>query len=85
MVKLNLLIKKKFKINIKPKIKRRTKKEKLKKELPEGIIAELKGTNGKLILYEDKLVISRDTLGGLAVYGNCGEKTFYYHALQRIE
>lgn len=83
----SLLVKKEFKIDIKPKMEEQLKKQekKNKKNLPEGVIEELKGTNGKIILYDDKLVISRDTVSGLVLYGNCGERTFYYHTLQGVE
>ena len=82
-----LLVKKEFKIDIKPKMKKQSKKQEKKpeKDLPEGVIAELKGTNGKIILYDDKLVISRNTFGGFAVFGNAGERTLYYHTLQGAE
>lgn len=82
-----LLVKKEFKINKKPKIEKQPKKveKKVEKNLLEGVIAELKGTNGKITLYEDKLVISRNTFGGFALFGNSGERTLYYHTLQGVE
>ena len=50
-----------------------------------NLISQLKGTNGIIYLYEDRIVISRQTLGGLAAFGIVGDKTFFYDSLQGIE
>ena len=49
------------------------------------LIKELKGTNGILYLYEDRIVISRKTFGGLCAFGIVGDKTYFYNSLQGIE
>lgn len=48
-------------------------------------IIELKGTNGIMYAYEDRIVISRKTLGGIAAFGIVGDKTYYYNSIQGIE
>lgn len=48
-------------------------------------IKELKGTNGILHLYEDRIVISRKTFGGFAAFGIIGDKTIFYNSIQGIE
>lgn len=47
-------------------------------------IAELKGLNGIIYLYEDRIVISRKTLSGIINFGG-GERTLFYNAIQGIE
>lgn len=49
------------------------------------LITKLKGTNGIIYLYEDKITISRKTFGGFAAFGMIGDKTFFYNAIQGIE
>lgn len=46
---------------------------------------QLKGTNGILYLYEDKIIISRKTFGGFAAFGIVGDKTIFYNSIQGIE
>ena len=50
------------------------------------MIAEFKGQNGKLIVYEDYLAISRDTFGGfISQGGSSGERRFFYKDITTIE
>ncbi len=48
-------------------------------------LIQLKGTNGKISVFEDRIVISRNTFGGIAAFGLGGEKTYYYSAIQGVE
>lgn len=45
----------------------------------------MKGTNGILTVYEDKVVISRKTLGGFITQNIKGDKTFFYSDLSSVE
>ncbi len=45
----------------------------------------MKCTNGILTVYEDKVVISRKTLGGFITQNIKGDKTFFYSDLSSIE
>ncbi len=50
------------------------------------IIAEFKGQNGKLIVYEDFLAISRNTFGGfISQGGSSGERRYFYKDISSIE
>ena len=49
------------------------------------VIEQLKGTNGIIYLYNDRIVISRNTFGGFAAFGVAGDKTFFYNAIQGVE
>lgn len=46
---------------------------------------QLKGTNGKLIVYDDRIVISRKTFGGFANFGMVSDRTIYYKSIQGVE
>lgn len=46
---------------------------------------ELKCTNGLLKVYEDKVVISRNTAMGFIAQGLKGDKTFFYSELSSVE
>ena len=49
-------------------------------------IKELKGQNGKLILYEDHIVISRKTFGGFMLQGgSCGDRRILLKDVTAIE
>lgn len=48
-------------------------------------ISELKGANGKIIVYEDKVIISRKTAMGYLIQGAMEDKTFYYKDLTNVE
>ena len=48
------------------------------------LIAKLKGFDGKIYVYDDRVVISRDTLAGILVFGH-GERTFFYNSIQGVE
>lgn len=48
-------------------------------------IFNLKCTNGLLKVYEDRVVISRKTMGGFVSQNLKGDKTFFYHDLTSIE
>lgn len=48
-------------------------------------IESLKGTNGIISLYNDKIVISRKTFGGVAAFGVVGDKTIFYNSIQGVE
>lgn len=51
-----------------------------------NIIAEFKGQNGKLIVYEDFLAISRNTFGGfMSQGGSSGERRYFYKDISSIE
>ena len=45
----------------------------------------MKCTNGILTVYEDKVVISRKTLGGFITQNIKGDKTFFYSDLSSVE
>ena len=45
----------------------------------------LKGSNGILTVYEDRAVISRNTINGVLYQGVKGEKSFFYSSLSSIE
>lgn len=50
------------------------------------MIAEFKGQNGKLLVYDDHIAISRDTLGGfMSQGGSSGERKFYYKDISSFE
>lgn len=50
------------------------------------MIAEFKGQNGKLIVYEDYLAISRDTFGGfISQGGSSGERRYFYKDIATVE
>ena len=50
------------------------------------IIAEFKGQNGKLIVYDDYLAISRDTFAGfISQGGSSGERRYFYKDISSIE
>ncbi len=61
------------------------KKKKQAEEKAAKIIMQLKGMDGKMYLYEDKIVISRRTFGGVAAFGAVGDRTIYYNFIQGIE
>lgn len=48
-------------------------------------IKELKGTNGTIALFEDRIIISRKTLGGIAAFGFVGDRSIFYTAIQGVE
>ena len=48
-------------------------------------IFNLKCTNGLLKVYEDRVVISRNTVSGFLAQGIVGHKTFFYKDLSSIE
>ncbi|AQY22991.1 SHOCT domain-containing protein [Riemerella anatipestifer] len=49
-------------------------------------ITELKGQNGKLIVYSDGIVISRETFGGFISQGGAsGERKYFYKGIDAIE
>ena len=51
-----------------------------------NILAEFKGQNGKLIVYEDSIVISRNTFGGfLSQGGSSGDRRYFYNDIGAIE
>ena len=45
----------------------------------------LKCSNGRLLVYEDRIVISRKTLTGFVMQGLKGDRTFFYKNLSGIE
>ncbi len=50
------------------------------------MIAEFKGQNGKIIVHDEFLVISRDTFGGfMSQGGSSGERRFYYKDIVAFE
>ena len=49
------------------------------------VLMSLKGTNGKIIAYEDGVTISRKTLVGFIKQGIVGDKTFFYSQLSSVE
>lgn len=49
------------------------------------LITRLKGTNGIIYLYEDRIVISRKTFLGFSTFVIVGDKTLFYKAIQEIE
>lgn len=49
------------------------------------LITKLKGTNGIISLYEDRIVISRKTFGGIASFGITGDRSIFYNAIQGVE
>lgn len=50
------------------------------------MIAEFKGQNGKLIVHEDYLAISRDTFGGFISQGGAsGERRYFYKDILSVE
>lgn len=49
------------------------------------LITKLKGTNGIIYIYEDRIVISRKTFFGFSTFGIVGDKTLFYNAIQEIE
>lgn len=50
------------------------------------ILAQFKGQNGKIIIYEDHLVISQNTLGGFMAHGGyTGDRTYFYKDIISIE
>ena len=49
------------------------------------MITQLKGTNGIIYLYEDRIVLSRKSFGGFAAFGLVGDRTIYYHSIQGVE
>lgn len=48
------------------------------------LISELKGFDGKLYVYDDRIVISRNTLAGIVLFGSA-KKTFFYNSIQGVE
>lgn len=51
-----------------------------------NIIAEFKGQNGKIIVYDDYLVISRKTFGGfMSQGGSSGERRYFYKDITTVE
>lgn len=48
-------------------------------------IFNLKCTNGLLKVYEDRVIISRNTAAGFMAQGLKGEKTFFYRDLTSVE
>ena len=48
-------------------------------------IMKLKGMNGVIYLYEDRITISRKTFGGISSFGIVGDKTIYYNSIQGVE
>jgi len=50
------------------------------------MITKVKGQNGVLIVYDDRIVISRATLGGFVSQGgSSGDRTYRYEDIQGIE
>lgn len=49
------------------------------------LVVHLKGTNGIMYVYQDRIVISRKSFGGFAAFGIVGDKTFFYNSIQGIE
>ena len=49
------------------------------------VLMELKATNGTIIAYEDRVVISRQTFGGIFSQGFKGDRTFFYKDLTSVE
>lgn len=41
------------------------------------LVVHLKGTNGIMYVYQDRIVISRKSFGGFAAFGIVGDKTFF--------
>ncbi len=51
-----------------------------------SVIAEFKGQNGKIIVFDDHLAINRATLGGFISQGGfSGERKFFYKDISSIE
>ncbi len=52
----------------------------------DSILYELKGTNGIVTVYDDRVVISRNTFSGfMAQGGYTGDKTYFYSDLMNVE
>lgn len=49
------------------------------------ILMELKGTNGTVVVYEDKVIIKRKGLFALASQGIKGDTTFFYSNLSGVD
>lgn len=49
------------------------------------LITKLKGTNGIILLYVDRIVISRKTFGGIASFGIVGDRSIFYNSIQGVE
>ena len=49
------------------------------------LLAELKGQNGILFIYNDRIEISRKTIGGFVAQGAKGNRQFYYSSINTIE
>lgn len=49
------------------------------------LLAELKGQNGALLVYNDRIEISRKTIGGFVAQGAKGNRRFYYSSINSIE
>jgi len=48
-------------------------------------IAEIKGQNGKMILFEDRIVISRKTFGGFLAQGGTGDRQYFLKDIAGLE
>jgi len=48
-------------------------------------LLRVKGANGEIIAYDDRVVISRKSFGGFILQGVRGDRTYYYKDLQGIE
>jgi hypothetical protein len=48
-------------------------------------LISLKATNGIITLYDDKVIISRKSLGGFASQGNKGDRIIFYKDISSIE
>ena len=55
------------------------------KDLPDGAIYQLKGYNGQLYVYEDKLIIERKGFFGMVTNGLAGSKTIPMSSIQNIQ
>lgn len=53
--------------------------------MEEKKLYELKATNGILFVYEDRVVISRNTFTGFMMQGFAGDRTIYFTDIQSVE
>ena len=55
------------------------------KDLPDGAVFQLKGYNGQLYVYEDRLIIERKGFFGMVTNGLAGSKTIPMSSIQNIQ
>lgn len=60
-------------------------KEEEKEELPEGMVFHMRGYNGQLYVYEDRVVIERTGAVGTITHGLAGSKTIPMSTIQNIQ